>query len=656
MADAETVELPTGLADGAKPERAAGSLPRPQDAPGTPDPTMKFEHLVVVMMENHSYDNLLGDLGRTGPPEAKGLTFENGVATNSNPAGPGKERVKSIRLTDTQQAKDISQSYQATAEQIKGPMEGFVTSEHGKPEAMGYYPDDVLPFSYSLARGYTVATRWFCSTPGPTYPNRRFMLAGTAFGGTTSKPTEIIDAFLKPPPNGSIFDLLSKHGVSWADYSRDVPMTLVLPHVIFKHPGNHHRYAKFLDDCAAGTLPQVSFVDPKMGVFSMAGNAVAQIPKEVKDLLERLDPGETDEDPDDMFYGERWAHDVVQAVTSGPAWNKTLLIYTFDEHGGYYDHVEPPPAPAPDDIQPPQGSFGNYKLYGPRVPAVIVSPFAKEGAFDDTLFDHTSILATIEHKWNLPALTKRDANANPVTDVLTDQERPPAKLAAPVLGERSGPVTPRRPVRLEGAARTQAQQEQQPQPEPTTEASTGMRDKLAKIASDPVERYEKLLALSAPPAAPLKPEVLEGVINQGDDDVSALSKHVAEHTNLSLAQATPVVEAALEKTTKEGKTEPKDKAEAVSKATAGLTGASANVELSDPVMLEPVYRAIFAGALSLIFALCIGLIGSEAAESEASVIGLSVLGTLSLIAVLVLVMGYKNVKISGAGPSAGAGK
>ena len=634
--------------------RAAGSLPFPDLAPGTESREMDFDHIVVVMMENHSFDNLLGEMTLSNP-NVKGLRFNAaGEAQDSNPTVKnGPSDVPAKRLEDTTQAKDITQSYEATADQIdEGRMDGFVSSEHGRAEAMGYYPPEVLPFSYSLAKAYTVANKWFCSTPGPTYPNRRFLLAGTAFGGTTSSPLEIAEAFLKPPPNGSICDVLSKHGISWANYSRDVPMTLVLPHVLLSHHGNHHRYPKFLDDCAAGTLPQVSFVDPKMGIFSAAGNAIKQIPASIKELLDRLDPGETDEDPDDMYYGERWAHEVVQAVTSGPAWKRTLLIYTFDKHGGYYDHVKPEKALAPDSIKPKEPA-GNYELYGPRVPAVIVSPYAREGGFSDTLYDHTSILATIEHKWNLPALTLRDANANTVMDMLDMSQPPrnPEKLDAPVLGSQSGPVTPRRPVRLAAA-------NAQTDPEPTPEGSKGMRDRFTKIAADPVERYERLLALSSPAPATLKTEALEGVIGKGEDDVTALSRHVAEHSNLSLAQATPVVKAALEKTKQEGKTETKDKAEAVSKATAGLSGGSANVELSDPVMLEPVYRVLFAAVMSGVFAACVAcvaIIGSEAGTEESALIGLSVLGVLALIAVLVLVMGYKNVKISGAGPSAGGG-
>ncbi|HEX3614939.1 MAG TPA: alkaline phosphatase family protein, partial [Solirubrobacteraceae bacterium] len=128
-----------------------------------------------------------------------------------------------------------------------------------------------------------------------------------------------------------------------------------------------------------------------------------------------------EEAPQDVAFGERWAYDVIRHVIRSPAWPRTLLIYIYDEHGGYYDHVRPPAALPPDDIKPklgPGDTAGGYDIYGPRVPAIIVSPYAKPHAAGNVVYDHTSVLATIEAKWNLPALTDRDANANPVWDLL----------------------------------------------------------------------------------------------------------------------------------------------------------------------------------------------------------------------------------------------
>jgi phospholipase C len=145
-------------------------------------------------------------------------------------------------------------------------------------------------------------------------------------------------------------------------------------------------------------------------------SSIASLPTVVKDALRLIGakvpdvpPAETEEDPQDMYWGEAWAHTVIQAVLQSPNWERTLLIYTYDEHGGYFDHVPPPAAIAPDDIAPrlqPGDPAGGYDLYGPRVPAIVVSPYCKPSATTDELHDHTSILATIEHKWNLPAMTR----------------------------------------------------------------------------------------------------------------------------------------------------------------------------------------------------------------------------------------------------------
>ena len=109
-----------------------------------------------------------------------------------------------------------------------------------------------------------------------------------------------------------------------------------------------------------------------------------------------------------MYYGEAWAHRVVEAVLQSPRWDRTLLIYTYDEHGGYFDHVAPPAAIPPDNIPPalqPGDHPGGYDMYGPRVPAIVVSPYSRPGGVTKQIHDHTSVLATIEQKWNLPALT-----------------------------------------------------------------------------------------------------------------------------------------------------------------------------------------------------------------------------------------------------------
>jgi phospholipase C len=419
--------------------RTPDSLPDPTRPAGTAAAALPFDHIVVVMMENHSFDNLLGALSRSGQQNAQGLTFSPaGVALNSNPGPSGPAR--SFPFPSTAQGPNVSQTWNATHEQVDGgKMDGFVRSVNAD-QPMGYWTAEVLPFAYSLARTFTTANRWFCSTPCQTYPNRRFLMAGSAYGNISTSNESLKDP---PPPNGTIFDRLHAYGISWRNYFTDLPQTGIIPSVIEKYPGNLAPIAQFYADCATGSLPAVSFVDPEFGVVSAVGEPLTTVPGLEAIASKLRTTGGDQEDPQDMAYGESWAYSVVNAVLHSPAWPRTLLVYTYDEHGGYYDHVPPPPAIAPDSIPPALGPGdvpGGYDSYGPRVPAVVASPYSKPNATTDVVHDHTSVLATIEAKWNLPALTYRDANARTVADFLDVKRaaflepptivKPPAPLAA----------------------------------------------------------------------------------------------------------------------------------------------------------------------------------------------------------------------------------
>jgi phospholipase C len=418
--------------------RAPDSLPDPRRAAGTVDEALPFDHIVVVMMENHSFDNLLGALSRSGQPRADGLRFNHlGVARNSNPDADGVA-VPSFVIPTTAQAPSVTQTWNATHEQIDGgKMDGFVRSVESH-EPMGYWTEDVLPFAYSFARTFCLANRWFCSAPCQTYPNRRFLMAGTAYGDIATTTESLEDP---PPPNGTIFDRLHAYGISWRNYFTDLPQTAIIPTIIERYPTNLAPIAQFLADCATGSLPSVSFVDPEFGVLTDIGGPLASLPG-MEAIAGKLDTtGGDEESEQNMDYGEYWAYQIVNAVLRSPAWPRTLLIYTYDEHGGYYDHVPPPAAIAPDAIPPELtdgDAPGGYDLYGPRVPAIVASPYAKPNAVTNHVHDHTSVLATIEAKWNLPALTHRDANARTVEDFLDLSS--PAFLSPPTIAEPPPPV------------------------------------------------------------------------------------------------------------------------------------------------------------------------------------------------------------------------
>src|SRR5947208_325602 len=417
--------------------RPPDSLPDPRRPAGTPTAALPFDHLVVIMMENHSFDNLLGALKHSGQPLARGLRFDTaGVAVNSNPGPDG--RVRSFPFPSTAQGEHVSQSWNATHQQIDGGrMDGFVRSvEDVQP--MGYWTEDVLPFAYSLARTFCLANRWFGSAPCQTYPNRRFLMAGTAYGNIATTTESLLDP---PPPNGTIWDRLAAYGISWRNYYTDLPSVGVIGSTVEKYPQNLSPIAQFFADCAAGKLPSVSIVDPEFGVLGEVGGPLSQLPA-LQPIAEKLNTtGGSEDNPQDMSYGEYWAAQPVKAILASPAWPRTLLIYTYDDHGGYYDHMPPPAAIAPDSIPPKLGPGdvpGGYDIYGPRVPAVVASPYSKPNAVTNALHDHTSFLATVEAKWNLPRLTYRDANAKTGLDFL-DLEAP-AFLQPPALAEPPAPV------------------------------------------------------------------------------------------------------------------------------------------------------------------------------------------------------------------------
>jgi phospholipase C len=389
--------------------RQPGSRPFP-DSPAGTDMLPQIEHIVVLMMENHSYDNKLGMLRRPG---ADGFRIgPGGKPTAVNPY-PNGDLQHAFRMPTTCQesghpAQDWLDSHISYAD---GRNNGFVISGSG-PVSMGYWEGADQPFYYSLASTFPIADRYFCSVLGQTYPNRRYLLAATSIG----QVDDTIPGLTDYPANGTIFDEFNAHGITWKDYFSTTPSVLLYPPLYFKNLSKVVPIADFFTDAAAGTLPGYCIVEPDYGSTS-------------------------EENPQNVAAGEAFAAKVINAVMNGPQWESTLLVWTYDEHGGYYDHVPPPPAVPPDAIPPDvpagQGSaYDGFGRYGFRVPCAVVSPWARRNYVSHRVFDHTSILKLAEIKWNLPALTFRDANAASLLD-LVDLRRPyflrPPVLAGPLL-------------------------------------------------------------------------------------------------------------------------------------------------------------------------------------------------------------------------------
>jgi phospholipase C len=411
--------------------RAPDSLPDPGRPAGEPTAALPFDHVVIVMQENHSFDSYLGMLARRGQPLADGFTFDtHGVPINSNPYKGGYTTVQHVPSDCTLEG-SASQSWYDTHHEIDGGrMDGFAALG---VDSLAYWDEPDIPFYYSLAKTFCLANRWFCSAPCQTYPNRRFLQAGTAFG-TIATDTSQVTMY---PPNGTIWDRLQSLSISWANYFTDVPTSAIIFDTIEKYPTNIVPIARFYADCAAATLPAVSMVDSGIGAADdLAGLAGLDYPPGVP---QGAQPGNVDQDEEDgnVSEGENFVSHVVDAVLRSPLWPRILLVWLYDEHGGNYDHVPPPAAIPPDSIPPKLGSGdppGGYNIYGPRVPAVVVSGYARPHSVTNVVHDHTSILSTIEAKWNVPALTYRDANAATLSDFLVSglpSFPEPPKLADP---------------------------------------------------------------------------------------------------------------------------------------------------------------------------------------------------------------------------------
>lgn len=365
-------------------ETLDADVPRGEDIP--------IDHIVMLMQENRSFDHYFGQLPTAGHPNADGHPAD---ASN-----PDAQNDPVFAFHSPQYCiEDVAHSWNASHLQYNGALnDGFVVTNVPDGErAMGYLDDSDLPFYYGLAKTFAMGDRLFCSVLGPTYPNRFYYLTGTSDGRIRNE----IVAFTRP----DIFDRLQAAGVSFKIYAGQIAFALLL--------GRQQRpISQFFADAAAGTLPQVSYVDPDF-----------------------FDEGQNDEHPpSNPQRGQQFVESVYNAIVASPNWPSTALIISYDEHGGFYDHVPPPSACVPDAV-PPDTIAGDvdaqFDRYGFRVPLIVVSPWAKPGYVSHHVYDLTSILRFVETRFELPALTKRDANATPITDLFDFSQ--PQLLSPPPL-------------------------------------------------------------------------------------------------------------------------------------------------------------------------------------------------------------------------------
>ena len=374
-----------------------GALPEETLAPDDPrGERIPIDHFIVVMQENRSFDHYFQGLPKFGQGDV------DVAPTNYRNHDPkSRQDVKMFHQTSLC-GKDTRHDWNSAHLQFNdGKMDGFVATSnpHGE-RALGYYDATELGYYYALANTFAIGDRYFASILGPSWPNRMFFHSGTTFGhiGNTAPPAL--------EQEHSLFHQLSQRGIEWVVYAEG----LTFEEKIFPHlhdlKGDHFKdLDSFFADAQKGTLPAYVWLESSYG-----------------------GPNATDEHPPaDVQLGQRFVAQVIEALMQSPAWARSALFIMYDEPGGFFDHVPPPPACVPDDFEPlleRRHVPARFDRLGMRTPFIVVSPFAKAHFVSHQIYSHSSVPRLVQARFELPALTARDANATVPYD-LFDFDNPP---------------------------------------------------------------------------------------------------------------------------------------------------------------------------------------------------------------------------------------
>jgi phospholipase C len=354
-----------------------------------------IHHFILLMQENRSFDEYFGTMpGVDGIPPG---------TTNPDGANPA---VASFHATEYC-TEDTNHEWNGShLEYHDGANDGFVTQNNPMgARAMGYLNETDIPFYWDLAQTFAMSDHHHCSLLGPTWPNRDFYLAATSFGSILTPDPVATSRFPGDGQDYTIFQALNSAGVSWHIYYRSVPYVWGPWSAWGTRPeqrAHQTTFDRFYTDLAAGDLDSVVWIDPSW----TSGASTTH---------------DDEHPPANPQYGQAFIRDIVTHVMDSPIWNDTAIIFTYDENGGFYDHVPPPAACPPGDGYAPNLGASDYHAdfdrLGFRVPLIVVSPYARTHYVSDHVTDHTSILRLLEARYSMPALTSRDANAWPMTDM-----------------------------------------------------------------------------------------------------------------------------------------------------------------------------------------------------------------------------------------------
>jgi phospholipase C len=358
-------------------------------SPSSPWPTKTpIKHFITLMQENHTYDNYFGTY-----PRGDGL--QPGTCMPVDPAEARGRCVKPFHIGDNKVVvRDLDHSHQTFVRQLnRGRMNGFVNALNLRNQdgrlSMGYYDDRDLPYYWNIADEYVIYDRFFSSAAAGSFLNHLYWVAGSAGGGVDRIP---LDGLGSDVP--TIFDRLEKRGISWKFYVQNYDARLNY-RTVNDYPGNRAsqviwvpvlNFPRFLDrpdlfshivplehyyrDLERGTLPAVSFIAPS---------------------------GPSEHPPSSVLSGQAFVRTLINTLVRSSYWKSSAFMITYDDWGGWYDHVKPRKV----------DKYG----YGFRVPAMLVSPFARRGHVDSTVLDYTSLLKFIEENWGVPPMGERDRKA-----------------------------------------------------------------------------------------------------------------------------------------------------------------------------------------------------------------------------------------------------
>ncbi|HEU6443732.1 MAG TPA: alkaline phosphatase family protein [Gaiellaceae bacterium] len=374
-----------------------------------------IEHVVVLMLENRSFDHMLGllDYGGLVP------VTEEPIPNPINPSDPTSEVALAFALDEEggldadpkHGYPDVMRQLSANAGPWQAPYEltnsGFAWNYQERRQApgkqvLGCHTPELLPVLSTLAREYAVCSRWHCSVPSETWPNRLFAHAATS--------DDLVENEIRFYDNRTIFEVLSSAGRSWQIYAGDIPQVAAYPELHFHDGGfRFSRLGSFFEHARDGRLPNYSFIEPRhFGSAVSSQHPLASV-----------------------SLGERLLREVYMALASNAKiWSTSLLVITYDEHGGFFDRVSPTAAVPPRvGARDPTYGFA-FDLLGPRVPAVVVSSRIEPGTVHDEVLDHTSIAATLRELFDFDAtLTDRDSAATSFARLASrPQPLPPVDL------------------------------------------------------------------------------------------------------------------------------------------------------------------------------------------------------------------------------------